>query len=155
MITDGVRAPAIGATGKATDELARFYRDRQARFADDLDEIRKKINQTSNLRIALAIVILACLYGGTKYTGFFYLLIPLIAGFVGLVQVHTKLFLRKVHLDNLVKINVNERESLSGNRGTLHAGTEFIDPHHPYTHDLDIFGEGSVYQLINRANTLD
>lgn len=32
-------------------------------------------------------------------------------------------------------------------------GNEFIDPHHPYSYDLDIFGKGSLYQYINRTTT--
>lgn len=32
-------------------------------------------------------------------------------------------------------------------------GTEFLDPHHPYATDLDIFGPGSVFELVNAAHT--
>lgn len=33
----------------------------------------------------------------------------------------------------------------------LYAGAEFEDDHHPYSQDLDIFGEHSLFQLINRS----
>jgi hypothetical protein len=33
------------------------------------------------------------------------------------------------------------------------AGAEFLDPHHPYASDLDLFGPGSLFQLINTAQT--
>jgi hypothetical protein len=33
------------------------------------------------------------------------------------------------------------------------AGTEFLDPHHPYAIDLDLFGAGSVFELLNTAQT--
>ena len=32
-------------------------------------------------------------------------------------------------------------------------GTEFLDPHHPYASDLDLFGVGSLFELINTAQT--
>ena len=32
-------------------------------------------------------------------------------------------------------------------------GTEFLDPHHPYAADLDIFGVGSLFELVNAAHT--
>jgi Flp pilus assembly protein TadB len=32
-------------------------------------------------------------------------------------------------------------------------GTEFIDPHHPYAADLDLFGLGSLFELVNAAHT--
>jgi len=34
-------------------------------------------------------------------------------------------------------------------------GTEFLDPRHPYAGDLDIFGKGSLYELLNAAQTRD
>ncbi len=33
-------------------------------------------------------------------------------------------------------------------------GMEFADPWHPWSHDLDLFGEGSLYQYLNRTSTL-
>ena len=30
---------------------------------------------------------------------------------------------------------------------------EFADPSHPWSHDLDIFGRGSLYQYLNRTST--
>jgi hypothetical protein len=32
-------------------------------------------------------------------------------------------------------------------------GTEFLDPHHPYAADLDLFGVGSLFELMNAAHT--
>src|ERR1041385_6231052 len=32
-------------------------------------------------------------------------------------------------------------------------GTEFLDPHHPFAADLDLFGVGSLFELINTAQT--
>jgi hypothetical protein len=32
-------------------------------------------------------------------------------------------------------------------------GTEFFDSHHPYAADLDLFGAGSFFELVNAAQT--
>jgi len=37
--------------------------------------------------------------------------------------------------------------------GKGYPGTEFLDPHHPYAADLDIFGVGSLFELVNAAHT--
>ena len=37
--------------------------------------------------------------------------------------------------------------------GKQSPGTEFLDPHHPYAADLDLFGRGSVFELLNAAQT--
>lgn len=135
--------------------LLKFYGDRQTHFTGLLDEAKKRINIISNLRIATAIAIIGFLYGGFSYTVLFYAAIPFIVCFVILVLRHVRLFARKVHLQNLVNINEAEAKGLSGDNSNFSAGSGFIDAHHPYTHDLDIFGEGSLYQRINRCNTHD
>jgi hypothetical protein len=45
-------------------------------------------------------------------------------------------------------------ERLDGNwSGKGSPGTEFLDPHHPYAADLDLFGVGSLFELLNAAHT--
>ncbi len=45
-------------------------------------------------------------------------------------------------------------ERLDGNwAGKGSPGTEFLDPHHPYASDLDLFGVGSLFELVNAAQT--
>lgn len=53
-----------------------------------------------------------------------------------------------------IKIRLYEKEieSLQGNT-TFESGHHFTDPVHPYTSDLDIFGEYSLYQYLNRTTS--
>jgi len=37
--------------------------------------------------------------------------------------------------------------------GKSSPGTEFLDPDHPYASDLDLFGVGSLFELLNTAQT--
>jgi hypothetical protein len=39
--------------------------------------------------------------------------------------------------------------------GTGEPGTRFRDEHHPYAFDLDLFGSGSVFELLSTARTRD
>lgn len=41
--------------------------------------------------------------------------------------------------------------SLEGNNHCFDGGEEFKDPAHPFAYDLDLFGENSVFQSINRT----
>ena len=51
----------------------------------------------------------------------------------------------------LVRINQTEINLLSGLTVEYDNGKEYIDSHHPYSYDLDIFGEASLFPLINRT----
>lgn len=134
--------------------LVKLYSKRHSEFEQSLQSVNKKINLISNARILTALLVILFVYLGYSQSGIFYAGIPLlITLFLLLVQHHGKAFGKKVHLENLVKINTNELALLKGDYKNQHAGVEFLDPHHPYAHDLDLFGEGSLFQYINRANT--
>lgn len=56
-------------------------------------------------------------------------------------------------LEQLIALQKDEIEALNRNVAQFHSGIEFIDPAHPYTFDLDIFGEKSLYQTLCRSVT--
>src|SRR5215471_13869399 len=37
--------------------------------------------------------------------------------------------------------------------GTGQTGEQFLDPSHPYARDLDLFGKGSLFELVSTART--
>jgi len=62
---------------------------------------------------------------------------------------------RKIkNLEILEKINLQEIAAIGGNYTAFDPGNEFQDEDHPYTHDLDIFGPGSLFQYVNRTSTI-
>ncbi|MBL7859134.1 MAG: hypothetical protein JNM57_15685 [Cyclobacteriaceae bacterium] len=136
-----------------TAELLSFYAKRKTDFSLLLDQAKMKINWISNLRLITALAIVVLLYVGFSNFALLYGLIPLLFLFVLLMQKHGKLFQEKIHLENLVKINQTEIAALQGDYTSLATGAEFIQVQHPYSYDLDLFGEGSLFQHINRCGT--
>ncbi len=55
---------------------------------------------------------------------------------------------------NLLEINHREVRALGGDHSGSDPGKGFINQDHPYTHDLDIFGDGSLFQCVNRTSTI-
>ena len=53
--------------------------------------------------------------------------------------------------EQLQRATQHEEAALSGDFSAFDDGERFIDPHHPFTYDLDIFGKESLYQRINRT----
>jgi DNA mismatch repair ATPase MutS len=135
--------------------LKKTYSARERKFSDELAIITRRINLISNLRLAVALLTLAAIYFSFLYSLAIAVTVLLVVLFFYFVQLHARLFLDKVHLENLVKINAGELQALSGNFSAFASGDEFIDAHHPYSHDLDMFGDGSVFQYINRCNTIN
>ncbi|RAW02768.1 MutS-related protein [Pseudochryseolinea flava] len=136
-------------------DLHAFYTEREERFSLSLKDITSKINVVSNIRLTTAVLFLGCIYLAlTKSTSFFYLLPVLLIAFVWMIFKHAQLFKQKVHLENLVAINARELKLLENQYEKIYSGAEFNDPTHPYAHDLDLFGEGSFFQAVNRCNTI-
>lgn len=134
-------------------ELVAFYETKKGLYTEMLRSTRRRIDAISTYRLAAAIIFLATLYFAFGQHSLFYFLPPLIIIFVLLVRRHAALFHRKAHLEILTSIQSRELKGLSGDHSDNSGGFEFVNVHHPYTHDLDIFGEGSLFQSLNRSGT--
>ncbi|TGE19955.1 DNA mismatch repair protein MutS [Hymenobacter elongatus] len=75
------------------------------------------------------------------------------AVFLLLVHWHRKVGYQREHYRLLAQLNQDELSRLQGNLGAFDPGTRYLDPAHPYTADLDVFGPHSLYQLLNRATS--
>ncbi|MNX02030.1 DNA mismatch repair protein MutS [compost metagenome] len=73
------------------------------------------------------------------------------AGFIFLMKIHSKVSFQRLLAETLLKINQNEIAFLKREKTPFENGVEFIDFHHPYAYDLDIFGEHSLFQNLNRT----
>lgn len=134
-------------------ELKSFYENESFRHQAVLLSVNKKIGLISNARLFIAIAFLVILYFAFSLHDLFYILPFLFVSFVMLVRYHSRLFDRKVHLENLVRVCQYEIKGLEGDLSGFDPGSDFVDGHHPYSHDLDIFGTGSLFQYLNRCHT--
>ncbi|UVO74321.1 hypothetical protein NXW43_02170 [Bacteroides thetaiotaomicron] len=120
-----------------------------------LQKARKRIRYISLLRLilfveAVASAIIFWSDGWLKLIVF--TVIPIIA-FIWLVQSHNRWFYWKDYLKKKIEINQQELRALQYDFSDFDNGKEYIDPSHLYTFDLDIFGEHSLFQYINRTST--
>lgn len=73
--------------------------------------------------------------------------------FLLLLKYHNRLFYKKDYLEKKIEINKHEIQAIDYDISSFDGGKEFIDPTNLYTYDLDIFGENSLFQNINRTST--
>lgn len=130
------------------------YTERLSLTKRQLQQVKKQIFRISMLRLALFITGIAGVYF------FFNQTTLLIAGicltflpFFILVKVHNRLFIRKEWLETQARIIQEELQALSGDYSSFEDGKEYVNPEHPYSFDLDIFGRRSLFQSINRTCT--
>ncbi len=77
-----------------------------------------------------------------------------VAGFMVLAVLHEKLLARLRFRDRAITFYERGEARLEGRwTGTGESGERFLDPLHPYARDLDLFGAGSLFELLSTART--
>lgn len=108
-----------------------------------------------NVRVTLAVlgVSLAWLSFRQHYLSPWWLAAPL-AAFVGVAAYHSRV-LRARQLAQRAAAFYERGQARIEDRwaGTGETGERFEDPHHVYAADLDLFGKGSMFQLLSVART--
>ena len=54
-------------------------------------------------------------------------------------------------VEALLRVYQNEIDYLNGYFSGFDAGEQYVNPQHPYTFDMDVFGTGSLFQRMNRT----
>ncbi|MCB0669588.1 MAG: hypothetical protein KDC80_27375, partial [Saprospiraceae bacterium] len=113
-----------------------------------------RYNTIGYIRLAVVIAFILMFY--LMINSQVYLLLIALFGllilFVFLLKLHQKVSYQRLLAQTLQKINQDEIDFLAG-ASPFEEGSEFIDPHHLYSYDLDIFGPNSLYQFLNRTTT--
>ncbi len=73
--------------------------------------------------------------------------------FLGLVKYNIRLKEKIRFVERIIQINENELKALAGDCSAFKSGDEFVNPAHAFSYDLDIFGQASIFQHINRTST--
>lgn len=55
--------------------------------------------------------------------------------------------------EQLIAVYSHELEAISGDYSAFDSGQDFIDYQHPFTYDLDVFGQNSLFARLNRTVT--
>lgn len=131
-----------------------YYTERLTLAENQLHKVKQQISRISVLRVAL---FLAGLAGTCYFLHHHVLLVTCILltflPFFILVKLHGRLFSRKKWLETQIRIQKEELQALSGDYSSFDDGQTYVQPEHPYTFDLDIFGKHSLFQSMNRTCT--
>lgn len=121
----------------------------------ELRLVLRNIRYISLLRVFLfSGIIIAAISLWDENRLFFWLCIILpLACFFWLIKRHNRWFYRRDYLKRRIEINQQELDALQGNISAFDDGKEFVNPSHLYTFDLDIFGNHSLFQCMNRTST--
>lgn len=133
-----------------------LYRQRADALAEQEKRAAGKSRWVSWLRVAVFLagaVTAYYLFKTANYVPGTVAILVFYTLFILVMRWHSRLDFKYQQFVLLRKINEEEIDRLQGRLQAFDGGAAFIDDHHPYTSDLDIFGQSSLFQLINRSVT--
>ncbi len=133
-----------------------MYTERRDRFRKKAMALESRYNRFSLIRLVLFFGIGALfflLWSLVSPAAAFLSLVVCLFAFAKFVFWHQRIQKEQHHYEHLTTINEQEISFLNGDYSMFGDGSEFVDPQHPYTVDLDIFGAYSFFQYTNRTST--
>lgn len=121
------------------------------------DSLKVKINIISILRLVIVILCIFIdyiLYRNNNINVALVSTLIFIVLFLFCVYFHDTLFNQKKRLDILIKINEDGLNRINRNLMKIDdGGKEYLDSNHAFIDDLDIFGDNSLFKIINTCAT--
>lgn len=131
-----------------------FYIAQTAHFEQVQKTLKKQLALSSSLRLLVFLITVASIYfffGNVKIMIYTVAIAAIL--FIYLLTKHSKLQYQSDLNKALLEINNTEIKVLNRDYFSLNSGSEFINPAHPFSYDIDLFGKGSFFQYANRTVT--
>ncbi len=132
------------------------YETRRSQSHDCAERMQRRHDHLANVRLAVFVlgvgVFLFALWRAPVFAGLWLAAATLV--FVALVLVHAKTLATRERASTLAAFYESGLARMNGTwHGTGPTGTALAPEEHPYAHDLDLFGESSLFQLLCTART--
>ncbi len=129
-----------------------YYQNNVALYTREISALHKKLLLYSTLRvIAFVATAVGIYFTYTSIVVVFAIVIVGIAVFLYLLAQYTDAKKKHDFYEALLEINELELQIGDGNYHKLFSGSQYKDPDHFYSEDIDLFGIGSFFQYINRT----
>jgi len=131
-----------------------FYQQQNSLFEKEFIRLTIKIRWLAWYRLAVFVSLflpfsflgLSWLAGGIT--------LALLVLFFYLIKVNVQLDRRRKKFAVLKQLTADELLALDHSFQHFKSGAEFLDTNHFFSYDLDLFGDGSLYQYLNRTTTI-
>lgn len=135
-----------------------FYKEKINKSEKEINELSKRISYMGWGRLIILIGGLTLSYKLYKDMGFFNGVAALVVTgllFFIVALMHGRIMVKKENLEVVVEFNEKGLKRLNGEyREFKDKGNELLEEGHPFAEDLDIFGQNSLFQMINTTRTL-
>ena len=138
------------------EKLYNYFNEQIQQYTFQIKRLKKQIHTIGTIRLFIVLAALLTFYWGsfptwTERIGVFALFaIP----FIGLMVYHNRLFARRADCETLLEYNEAEKKALDNDFSAFDGAEEEQDAGHSFSLDLDLFGNHSLFQSMNRTVTV-
>ncbi len=132
-----------------------FYTQKLEKYSAELSSVSKKLRRFAWYRFFAFLLIFAPLFI-FGFESWITLIFSLSTIFLFFYLIRKNIQLEKTKKKTSILKKIVEDELLALNHQFSHFknGEEFLNTDHFFSYDLDLFGEGSLFQFINRTSTI-
>ena len=138
-------------------DLKAIYEQRKTTYSTQQGEKAKRIWQIGTARLVVfggMVYCLVRLFGASfEEMLWWWLFLGILPFFIALLRWHQIEIDAKALLDQLVQLNERELAALAGAIDDWAGGEAYLDPSHPFSGDLDLFGPNSLFAHLDRTAT--
>ncbi|MEO9849817.1 MAG: hypothetical protein ABJE80_15530 [Reichenbachiella sp.] len=134
-----------------------YFKKRVASLLEQSNNLEKRTNTLSWIRVLIFVLFLVSFFyfANIREVQYMFLTFFVFVPFFGwIVRKHNRAKFALSQHQYLLEINQNEIKRTTGSLSSLDSGVEYMDTHHEYAPDLDLFGSNSLFQLLVRSRLL-
>ena len=137
------------------EKIYNYYQDIITAYTRRADSLKKKIHLLGSIRLLLVAGLIAMIwfFKSEDWKVLAGIAVLFITPFIALMVWHTKLFARKCYAEALANLCKNELNGLDYDFSAFDGAPEKSSAEHSFSLDLDLFGNHSLFQSINRTVT--
>lgn len=136
------------------DEVKKSYTTLIGSETNKLSRLKNSIFRIGTIRLLLVVgCIIACYYLWGNSLAVAATVILGIIIFLLLAVYHNRLFIKRKYSELLIGNAENELKAINYDFSAFDGASEMSDPNHSFSYDLDLFGNRSLFQSVNRTVT--
>ncbi len=137
-------------------DIPNYYRQQVETISQTLRTVNQKRQRIAWQRLLIVLITFAAVYQTWPIVPAWAIALQIVAGialFLYVVSKDTDAKNEALNLQRLLEVNEKEISILNGHFDQYESGEAYLPPHHVYAQDLDILGNSSLYQYINRCTS--
>ena len=136
-------------------DIINFYTSNCENLKQKISTLNKRIHLIGTIRLIIFLGTAISLYllRDESWTTLVLLTIAFTIPFIVLMVVHNKYFYKRTYTETRLKLNEDELNSINYDFSAFDGAKEMIDGEHSFSLDLDLFGNKSFFQSLNRTVT--